>query len=109
MNLNRTLVPVPLTNFLTHPLIAFQPNRPEVIANAILIVRLLASLQLYRFIDTFRPDSSTESNNDNSPVERRSNTPRHVTSDVRSRTRPTKPPRESKSMDILRAGSNNNR
>lgn len=58
----------------------------------------------------FRPDSSTESNNENSPVqERRTNTPRHIASDVRARTRThqTKQPKESQSMDILRPGSNN--
>ncbi|XP_055715988.1 cell adhesion molecule Dscam2 isoform X2 [Phlebotomus papatasi] len=60
--------------------------------------------------DMFRPDSSTESNNDNSPLtERRSNTPRHVLQpEVRSRSRQQAPkPRESHSMDMLRSGSNN--
>lgn len=55
----------------------------------------------------FRPDSSTESNNDHSPIERRSNTPRHIVADMRIRTRHVKTPRESQSMDILRSGSNN--
>lgn len=60
----------------------------------------------------FRPDSSTESNADNSPVqERRTNTPRHITpSRPRSQQQqpqPLKTPRENISMDVLRPGSNN--
>lgn len=60
----------------------------------------------------FRPDSSTESNAENSPVhERCSNTPRHITTS-RSRSQQQLPPvlknpRENISMDVLRPGSNN--
>lgn len=59
------------------------------------------------FAEIFRPDSSTESNNDNSPIDRRSNTPRHVSAEMRMRPRLSKPPREIHSVDILRTGSNN--
>ncbi|XP_031617665.1 Down syndrome cell adhesion molecule-like protein Dscam2 isoform X3 [Contarinia nasturtii] len=52
--------------------------------------------------DIFRPDSSTESNNDNSPVERRSNTPRHVSADMRMRPRSS-----NKSPHMLETGSSN--
>lgn len=57
--------------------------------------------------DIFRPDSSTESNNDPSPVrDRRSNTPRHINAPEgkRSRGRDTN---NSRSMDMLQ--SNNSR
>ncbi|XP_055315179.1 cell adhesion molecule Dscam2 isoform X2 [Sitodiplosis mosellana] len=57
--------------------------------------------------DIFRPDSSTESNNDNSPIERRSNTPRHVSADMRMRPRSSKSPHESHSMNMLESGSSN--
>lgn len=46
--------------------------------------------------DIFRPDSSTESNNDNSPLrDRRSNTPHHISNEKRQRSS-----RGSQSMDI---------
>lgn len=56
--------------------------------------------------DIFRPDSSTESNNDQSPIrDRRSNTPRHIgIPEKRSRGRE---PNNSRSMDMLQ--SNNSR
>lgn len=54
-------------------------------------------------VDIFRPDSSTESNNDNSPIERRSNTPRHVSADMRMR--PRKSAHESHSMNMLESGT----
>uniref|UniRef100_A0A336KKP0 CSON012059 protein n=1 Tax=Culicoides sonorensis TaxID=179676 RepID=A0A336KKP0_CULSO len=70
--------------------------------------------------EIFRPDSSTESNNDQSPVrDRRLNTPRHIAAaEMRARsTRQLAPPtrgevitpnpRESQSMELLRQQSNN--
>lgn len=54
--------------------------------------------------DIFRPDSSTESNNDQSPVrDRRSNTPRHISiPESRSRCRETN---NSRCMDMLQSGN----
>jgi hypothetical protein len=53
--------------------------------------------------DLFRPDSSTESNNDNSPIhERRSNTPRHINNEKRPRS--TREP-NSRSMDLLQSNN----
>lgn len=54
--------------------------------------------------DLFRPDSSTESNNDQSPVrDRRSNTPRHIgVPDKRSRARDSN---NSRSMDMLQSAN----
>lgn len=50
--------------------------------------------------EVFRPDSSTESNNDNSPIrERRSNTPRHINNEARSRA--CRDSNNSRSMDML--------
>jgi hypothetical protein len=50
--------------------------------------------------DIFRPDSSTESNNDQSPIrDRRSNTPRHIgVPEKRSRN-------SSRSMDLLQSNN----
>lgn len=62
---------------------------------------------MHFWTDIFRPDSSTESNNDNSPIERRSNTPRHVSADMRMRPRSSKSPHESHSMNKLDSGSSN--
>lgn len=60
--------------------------------------------------DIFRPDSSTESNNDqSSPVDRRGNS-RNISSDargIRNRNNQIHHPKESQSMDLLRPGSNN--
>jgi hypothetical protein len=54
--------------------------------------------------DLFRPDSSTESNNDNSPIrERRSNTPRHINNEKRSRG--TRDSSNSRSMDMLQSNN----
>ena len=54
--------------------------------------------------DIFRPDSSTESNNDQSPVrDRRSNTPRHIgVPEKRSRGRESN---NSRSMDMLQSNN----
>lgn len=54
--------------------------------------------------DIFRPDSSTESNNDQSPIrDRRSNTPRHIgVPEKRSRGRD---PNNSRSMDMLQSNN----
>lgn len=54
--------------------------------------------------DLFRPDSSTESNNDQSPVrDRRSNTPRHIgVPEKRSRGRDSN---NSRSMDMLQSNN----
>jgi hypothetical protein len=56
--------------------------------------------------DLFRPDSSTESNNDPSPVrDRRSNTPRHIgVSEKRSRGREIGS-NNSRSMDMLQSNN----
>lgn len=54
--------------------------------------------------DLFRPDSSTESNNDNSPIrERRSNTPRHINNEKRPRA--TRDSNNSRSMDMLQSNN----
>lgn len=58
-------------------------------------------------VDIFRPDSSTESNNDNSPIERRINTPRHVSADMRMRPRSSKSSHESHNMNMLESGNSN--
>lgn len=54
--------------------------------------------------DMFRPDSSTESNNDQSPIrDRRSNTPRHIgVSEKRPRGRDSN---NSRSMDMLQSNN----
>lgn len=54
--------------------------------------------------DIFRPDSSTESNNDQSPIrDRRSNTPRHIgVPEKRSRGRESN---NSRSMDMLQSNN----
>lgn len=54
--------------------------------------------------DIFRPDSSTESNNDQSPIrDRRSNTPRHIgVPEKRSRGRDSN---SSRSMDMLQSNN----
>lgn len=55
--------------------------------------------------DIFRPDSSTESNNDPSPIrDRRSNTPRHISVPEKRQRSGSK---SSRSMDLMQ--SNNNR
>lgn len=52
----------------------------------------------------FRADSSTESNNDNSPIrERRTNTPRHISNEKRPRA--TKDSNNSGSMDMLQCSN----
>lgn len=54
--------------------------------------------------EIFRPDSSTESNNDNSPVrDRRSNTPRHIGNENRQRT--PKSSRNIQSTDIIQSNN----
>ena len=54
--------------------------------------------------DLFRPDSSTESNNDNSPIrERRSNTPRHINNEKRPRA--ARDSNNSRSMDMLQSNN----
>ncbi|XP_055385270.1 cell adhesion molecule Dscam2 isoform X2 [Condylostylus longicornis] len=65
--------------------------------------------------EIFRPDSSTESNNDqSSPIDRRGNTPRHITSDMRSNRSNRNhhqmaalQNKDSQSMDLLHPGSSN--
>lgn len=54
--------------------------------------------------DIFRPDSSTESNNDQSPIrDRRSNTPRHIGApEKRTRGRESN---NSRSMDMLQSNN----
>lgn len=55
--------------------------------------------------DIFRPDSSTESNNDNSPIrDRRSNTPRHM-NEKRPRSRDPNQTRNSGSLDMLQSNN----
>lgn len=54
--------------------------------------------------DLFRPDSSTESNNDNSPIrDRRSNTPRHVNNEKRPRS--GRESNNSRSLDMLQSNN----
>lgn len=56
--------------------------------------------------DIFRPDSSTESNNDNSPIrDRRSNTPRHALNEKKHRSRDQNSTRNSQSMDMLQSNN----
>lgn len=75
---------------------------------------------VFSHAEIFRPDSSTESNNDQSPVrDRRVHTPRHIAAaEMRARSSRqlvagtrgevvTPNPRESQSMDLLRQPSNN--
>lgn len=86
----------------------YQLNPREVSFQGLFAAQIFPNRFIPQSTDLFRPDSSTESNNDNSPVrDRRSNTPRHIPSEARTRHRQTPNLRDTQPIEVLRAASNN--